>query len=133
MKRRDNLRDEGMACVSMLFIGLTNTTFIPRGLRHKMFPFLVVAVVLCLAIYWYQLSQYSEQELTREGKDERNRMIQEKASWYSRRAEDWILIGLYAVFTLGFQQYTIGYSLLWFMIGRYVLSFCIRWWLNRKY
>ena len=60
-------------------------------------------------------------------------MIQEKASYYSRQAEDLILIGLFAVFSIGFQRYEIGYAFMWFMIGRFWLSFAIRWWLNRKY
>lgn len=133
MKRRQALRDEGMACATMLFIGLSNTTSISRDLRHKIFPFLVLAMVLCLAAYWYQTSKYSQQELEREEQDERNRMIQEKASWYSRQIEDWALIALFAVFSLGLKRYEIAYTLLWFLIGRYLLSFGVRWWLNRKY
>ena len=60
-------------------------------------------------------------------------MILDKAVWYCYQVEDWILIGLIAVFGVGFEQYELSQLLLWILVGRSVLTFCVRWWLSRKY
>ncbi len=126
MIRWNNLRDEGLLCIALLAITL-------RHLRKEWLPFVIAAESVSILIYLIQISRRSMKDIEREDRDERNRMIQEKASWYSRQAEDWTLLGLSVFFTVFLHEYKIGYALMFFMVGRYWLSFGIRLWLNRKY
>lgn len=43
------------------------------------------------------------------------------------------MLGLYAVLVLFLDEYEIANILLWVLIGRNLLAFAIRWWLNREY
>ena len=133
ISRKNTLLDQGMQCITMLVLGLSNYSFFSRELQNKLLPFMLVALALAFVAYLYDLSKYGKQDLEREERDERSQMILEKSVWYCHRAEDWVLLGLFAVCSLCWRRYDISSVIWWFMIGRYLLTFCIRWWLNRKY
>ena len=133
ISRKSTLFDQGTYCITLLAVGVSNAPFIPRDLQRRLFPFVLVALVLTLIVSLCHQSRRSKEEIKREQKDERNQMILEKSIWYGYRAEDWILLALFALFGLGLEQYEIAYTFWWVMIGRCLLTFGIRWWLSRKY
>lgn len=133
ISRKNSLFEQGAYCITLLAVGVSNAPFIPRNLQRRLFPFILLALVLNLIVSLCYQSRRSKKEIKREQKDERNQMILEKSVWYCRQAEDWILLGLFTVFAMGLHMYEIAYTLYWVMIGRSILSFGIRWWLNRKY
>lgn len=133
INRKSTLFDQGLACVALLGFGISNAPFIPEKIRHTLFPFLLLALVADLIVSCYWQAQHSKEDMKREQKDERNQMILERAVWYCHTAEDWLLLGLYAIFGLYLHQYEIAYTMYWILIGRFLFTFCARWWLNRKY
>lgn len=133
INRRNTLLDQGVNCITLLALGISNAPFISRDLRLKLFPFLILAMFFGLFISLHYQAGHSKEDIKREQEDERNQMILEKSVWYCYLAEDWIFLALFALFTLGLEQREIAYTVWWVMIGRSLLTFGIRWWLNRKY
>ena len=132
--RTHTLFDQGLSCIILLVLGIYNTApFIPPSLRRTLEPFLFPVLVLVLLVNWYHASKHSKEDIRREQRDERSQMILEKSVWYCHQAESGILLGLYAIFTLPLHEYETAGILLWVLIGRNLLAFSIRWWLNRKY
>lgn len=132
-KKRSTLFEQGTSCVSLLAIGISCTPLIYQDLRSKIFPFALLILALNFFITIYHQFKHSEKDIKREQRDERNQMILERAAWYSCQVGDLILLALSAVFGLLFDQFDISYTLIWVMIGRNLLTFCIRWSLNWKY
>lgn len=131
--RKGTLFDQGMSCVILLVLGISNTSFVPPALRGGLDSVLLLIMILVALTVLSHEAARSKKDIQREQKDERNQMILERAVWYCRQAEDWILLGLYAMFTLFLHKYEVANVILWILTGRSLLSFAIRWWLNRKY
>ncbi|MCI8551380.1 MAG: hypothetical protein HFF56_00045 [Lawsonibacter sp.] len=130
IRRKSTLFEQGLNCIVMLVVGIVTAPVFPYPLQHRLLPFAILGLPLvCLADSWYR----SKENIKRAQKDERNQMILDKAVWYCYQVEDWILIGLIAVFGVCFEQYELSQLLLWILVGRSVLTFCVRWWLSRKY
>mgnify|MGYP001062540124 CR=1 FL=1 len=129
----NTLLEQGLSCITMLALGISNAPFIPRDIRLRLTPVIIAVLILALLAYFYLNNKRSKEDIEREERDERNKMILEKSVWYCRQAEDWLLLVLFAILGLYFQKYEVAYTLFWFMIGRFLLTFGIRWWLNRKY
>ena len=130
IRRKSTLFEQGLNCIAMLVVGIATAPVFPYPLQHRLLPFAILGLLLVyLADSWYR----SKENIKRAQKDERNQMILDKAVWYCYQAEDWILIGLIAVFGVCFEQYELSQLLLWILVGRSVLTFCVRWWLSRKY
>lgn len=131
--KKSTLFQQGTTCVTLLVIGISGTPLIPQDLRGKIFPLALLILALNLFITIYHQVKHSEKDIKREQRDERNQMILERAALYSCRAGDWILLVLCAVFGLLFNRFEISYTLIWVLIGRNLLFFCIRWRLDKKY
>ena len=132
-KRNDTLWEHGIRCVTTLALGISNAPFIPQNIRWILTPVLFLALVLSFFFDRWKRSSYSEKELEREKQDERNQMIQMQAVWYCYVAEDWVLLGLFAIFGFRVQDRGIAYAMLLGLAVRCLLSFGIRWRLDRKY
>lgn len=130
--RKHTLFEQGLNCITLLIVGIFIAPFIPQNLKDKLFPYLMIILILVLFASFYYQSKHSKEEIKRKQRDERSQMILEKSIWYCRQAEDWILLGLFTVFAIGLHAYEIAYTLFWVIIGRNILSFAIRWWLDRK-
>lgn len=133
MRRTNTLWEEGEHCLTMLTLAIINAPFIPRNIRRPLTLFMLLALVLFWVVAHRKRASYSEEELERERRDERNRMIQTQAVWYCYVAEDWILLGLFAVFGLFVQNDVVAYTMMCVLIARSLLTLAIRWWLDRKY
>lgn len=131
--RNHTLWEQGASCLTMLVLAITNAPFMPRSIRRPLSLFLILVLIFVWFIDRQKRAGYSEGELERERRDERNRMIRTQAVWYCHVAEDWILLGLFVIFGLYVQSDVIAYTMMWVLVARNLLSFGIRWWLNRKY
>ena len=132
--RKHTLLDQGLNCITLLVLGILNAApFISPSQRRVLDPFLILALLLVIFVSWYHERKHGKEDIQREQRDERNQMILEKSIWYCHQAESGILLGLYAVLVLFLDEYEIANILLWVLIGRNLLAFVIRWWLNRKY
>lgn len=133
IRRKSTLFEQGISCIILIAVGISNAPFFPDPLRRRLYPFVILGLLLTLFVHlWYQVS-HSKEDIKRAQKDERNQLILDKAIWCCWQVEDWLLLGLFALFGLGFEQYEIAYLLLWVLVGRNLLTFGVRWWLNRKY
>lgn len=133
INRKMTLFNHGIGCITLLVLGSSNSPFIPRGLRDILFPYLLIALLLALLVSFIYQARHSKEELEREQRDERSRMILERSVWYCRQTEDWLLLGLFAVLVMDPDHERSAYLLLWVMIVRNLLTFGIRCWLERKY
>ena len=122
------LREELIACISMLVCGVS---------MHRAFaPETVIAIVgiaLCVWMFVLEVIKGSPEELDREARDERNLMIQDRASWFCRKVENAVWIVAWIGISLFTELDTVSYALYWIIVLRYWLFFFLRWWLNRKY
>ena len=133
-KRNSPLWEQGLNCVFLFALAISNTISIfPRSIRHAQTLVIILALFLVVCVDWQKRNSYGEGELERERRDERSRMIQTQAVWYCHVAEDWILLGLFAVFGIFVRNDAVAYAMMWVLAVRALLSFCIRWWLERKY
>ena len=132
--RKHTLFDQGLSCIILLVLGISNATpFISPSQRRTLDPFLIPVLLLVLLVSWYHETKHDKENIRREQRDERNQMILEKSVWYCHQAESGILLVLYAILILFLDEYETASILLWVLIGRNLLAFVIRWWLNREY
>lgn len=132
-RKNDTLWDHGMNCVTLLALAVINAPFIPYSIKRMLNLIIILILPLTLLFDFQKRLSYSEGELEREKRDERNRMIQMQAVWYCHVTEDWALLGSFAVCGFFIQNVVVTYVLLCLLVARSLLSFGIRWWLNRKY
>ena len=132
-KRGDTLWENGVNCVTLLALAISNTPFFPRDVKNILTPIIISILILNICFYSWKQSHYSGKELEREKQDERNRMIQTQAVWCCHVAEDWILLGAFVVFGLFVQNEAVTYTLMWVLVARSLAAFGIRWWLSKKY
>ncbi|NBI67563.1 hypothetical protein D1646_12220 [Pseudoflavonifractor sp. 60] len=131
--RKHTLFEQGLNCAVILFVGIISAPFIPGELRMKLAPFVLLGCVLVLCLNFFYEQKRGRADIQREQRDERSQMILERAVWYCRQIEDRGLLILFCIVGLCFQRYEIAYTLYWFIIGRSLLTFAIRWWLERRY
>lgn len=129
------LRGELSTCIAVTVCGLNmHKSFLPDTLWARLFPVLIIlGLVLCIVMLFLDMTKGTEQELAREERDERNLMIQDRASWFCWRAENVLLLVVWACFLLFSPLEWVSYVLYWIIILRYWLFFATRWWMNRKY
>ena len=133
IKRKSTLFEQGLDCVVMLAVGVSNTMVLPHPVRHKIFPLVILVLFLVIFADHGYKTRHSKEDIQRAQRDERNQMLLEKTVWYCRQAEDWLLLGLFVALSVGFGRYDLAYALFWVLVGRSLLAFCIRWWLDRRY
>ncbi len=131
--RKDTLWEHGIRCVTTLALGIVNAPFIPLSMKRILTPLFLLALILDVLFDRWKRARYSEEELEREKQDERNQMIHTQAVWYCHVAEDWVLLVLFVVFGFCVADDAIASALVFVLAARCLLSFGIRWWLNRKY
>ncbi len=131
--RKTTLFEQGLNCIILLSMGISLAPFLPPGIKNKLFTVQILLLIAVLAASIYHDAKHGKEKIKREQKDERNQMILERSAWYCHQVEDWLLLVLFVVFALHLDNRFIAYTLYWVLIGRHILSFCIRWWLNRKY
>ena len=127
------LWEQGINCAVVLSVAVSNFPLIPPAIRHPFSLFFILVLIAAMFFDHWKRASYSEKELERERRDERNQMIQMQAVWYCHLAEDWILLGAFAVFALFLQDDVIAHVAMWLLAARSLLCFAIRWWLSRKY
>ena len=136
------LRADLITCISVTVCGLNlHRSYLPDALWTRLFPVLaILGGLLCILALFLDITKGTEEELEREAQDERNLMIQDRASWFCWRAENVLLIVAWAGLILFMRQdftnhalYWMSYVLYWVIILRYWFFFVTRWWLNRKY
>lgn len=132
-RKNDTLWEQGANCVTLLALAFINTPLIPRSIKRTLTPVILLVFALLLIFDLWKQCEYNAEELERERRDEHSRMIHEQAVWYCHLVEDWGLLVLFAVFSLIVQNDVVAYTLMWVLAVRSLLSFAIRWWLNRKY
>lgn len=132
------LKDDLLQCLTMLAVGLT-APFIPEWIKNVLGPimlvFLIIMLVAVLVLEQQRrdLPPEEKRDLERESRDERSLMIQAKAALLCRKAEDWGLILLFALFALALDMREEAYWIYWFLILRCCLYTALRWQMNRKY
>ena len=132
------LRAELVTCIAITVCGLNlHKSFFPHTLWTRLFPvFAIVGMILCILLWFLDFTKGTEEELEREKRDERNLVIQDRASWFCWRVENVLLITVFGVCPLFLRYeitYTISYVLYWIILLRYWLFFATRWWMNRNY
>ena len=132
------LRAELITCIGVTISGLNmHKLFLPHALWARLFPvFAIVGMILCILLWFLDLTKGTEEELEREKRDERNLAIQDRASWFCWRVENVLLITAFGACILFLRYeitYTISYVLYWIIILRYWLFFAARWRMNQKY
>ncbi len=129
------LREELITCVAVTVFGINmHKGVFSNELWLRVFPILsILGLGLCVLMLFLDVTKGSEKELGREMRDERNLMIQDQASRFCWRAENVLLILVWAGFALFSSLYVVSYVLYWTIILRYWLSFLTRWWMNRRY
>lgn len=132
-RKDDTLWEQGLNCVTLLVLATVHTPFIPRGVQTTLTPICLLILLAGLLFDLRKRSGYRDGELEREKRDERNRMIQTQAVWCSYVTEDWLLFGALAISGLLMQNDVVAYTLMYILAARSLLSFGIRWWMDRKY
>lgn len=137
MKQRKarSLRGEFINCLCVTGAGI-NLFPVNFSLKlwSKLQPFAIgVSMLVFVVAFYLQFSGGSEEEVDREERDERNRMIQDISSDLGRKVETTILLAAYLIFGLFMKYYTIAIVLYWVLILRFWLYLLLRWWMNRKY
>lgn len=132
ISRKNNLFFQGLYLFNTVLGGITLITpFLEASFRMKLLRYVFLLIGVELLIYIIYRARHSRKEIDREVMDERNQMILERAVMLSRQAEDWLLLGLVLMFGPILQEFKIAVTLYWVLIGRGLLTFGIRWWMNR--
>lgn len=130
--RRNNLFLQGLYLFSSALAGVSLIAlFLDASFRMKLLRYLLLLIGAELVVYIIYRARHSREEIDRELKDERNQMILERAVMLSYQAEDWVLLGLVFVFGPVLQEFKIAVTLYWVLIVRGLLTFVIRWWMER--
>ena len=129
------LQVELSTCIAVTVCGLNlHNSFLPDTVWALLFPVVaILGLIHCIVVLFLDMTKGTEQELAREERDERNLMIQDRASWFCWRVENVLLIVVWACFVLFSPLDRVNYVLYWIIILRYWLFFATRWWMNRKY
>lgn len=130
--RRNNLFLQGLYLFSSALAGVSLIAlFLDASFRMKLLRYLLLLIGAELVVYIIYRARHSREEIDRELKDERNQMILERAVMLSYQAADWVLLGLVFVFGPVLQEFKIAVTLYWVLIVRGLLTFVIRWWMER--
>lgn len=132
ISRRNSLFFQGLYLFGEALMGINFISlFLEAPFRMKLLRYLFPLIGVELLIYIIYRARHSREEIDREVKDERNQMILERAVMLSRQTEDWLLLGLVFVFGPILQEFKIAVALYLVMVGRDLLTFGIRWWMQR--
>ena len=141
MKPRGKTKGEDLLSVLLLLlVGLIHgAQFLPGAMGKVLKTISLPLLTLFLVVSWYQSEKYNnlppeeQRDLDRQWEDERGRMVERQAAYVCRRAEDFLLVGLYCLFNWKMGQPDAASVVFLFMVLRLILFFAVRWWLNRKY
>ena len=138
MKDLSTMKDDIIHCFTLVLLGLGIwAPFISEGVKQVLGPFLLL-LYLILGLVQIRLTQKrrklspeEQRDLERESRDERARMIRDRAAWSCWMAE--FLILMVVSCALIFSGWEFAYISYWISVGHYCLFIAMRWWLNRKY
>lgn len=131
--RRNTLFFQGVNLFNSALVGIVLITFLfPEAhFRMNVLRYVLLLIGVELVVYIIYRVRHSRKEIDRELNDERNQMILERAVMLSHQTENWLLLGLVLVFCVFLQEIKIAVTLYWVLIGRGLLTFGIRWWMER--
>lgn len=130
--RRNNLFYQGVSLFNTALGGISLISlFLEASFRMKLLRYFFLFIGAELVVYIIYRVRHNREEIDREVKDERNQMILERAVMLSYQTEDWVLLGLVLVFGPVLQEFKIAVTLYWMLIVRGLLTFVIRWWMER--
>jgi len=133
-KKVQSITSDLMGCFCILVCGLA-APFIPDELGSFACPLALLLIVayISMRLQRRRLSEADKRDMKRNETDERSLMILERAAWLSSEMEQWLLIGLFALFGLALSRMDIAYTIYWVIIVRRFLFVAARWWVDREY
>lgn len=138
MKDLSTMKDDIIHCFTLVLLGLGLwAPFISEDVKQVLGPVLLL-LYLILGLVQVRLTQKrrklspeEKRDLERESRDERARMIRDRAAWSCWTVELLVLMAVLSI--LVFSDCEFAYVVYWITFAHYCLFIAVRWWLNRKY